>query len=138
MVGHPEVELPQAPERSTDELPVIRDSSYMRTGKDQRLRDVGPTGTVPIHFARLSGSCLHHRPRGINNYGDIVGAYRVPFAPRHAMLIRKGGYIPIAPTSILGVFSSEATNINDREDITGQMVDFDGFGHGFVVIDGVV
>lgn len=76
--------------------------------------------------------------RGINNHGDIVGAYRVPFTPRHAMLIRKGEYIPIAPTSILGVFYSEATNINDRGDITGQMLDTDGFGHGFVVIDGIV
>jgi uncharacterized membrane protein len=76
--------------------------------------------------------------RGINDHADIVGAYRVPFTPRHAMLIRKGEYIPIAPTSILGVFYSEATNINDRGDITGQMVDTDGFGHGFVVTDGNV
>jgi len=75
--------------------------------------------------------------RGINNHGDIVGAYRVN-PPRHALLIKKGRYIPIAPDSILGINYSEATNINDRGDITGQMIDENGFVHGFLVIDGQV
>jgi uncharacterized membrane protein len=75
--------------------------------------------------------------RGINNHGDIVGAYRID-PPRHALLIRKGQYIPIAPNSILGINYSEATNINDRGDITGQTIDDSGFAHGFLVIDGQV
>jgi uncharacterized membrane protein len=75
--------------------------------------------------------------RGINNHGDIVGAYRVN-PPRHALLIKKGQYIPIAPDSILGIDYSEATNINDRGDITGQMIDDNGFVHGFLVRDGQV
>jgi uncharacterized membrane protein len=75
--------------------------------------------------------------RGINKYGDIVGAYSVG-GPRHALLIKKGQYIPIAPDSILGINYSEATSINDRGDITGQMIDENGFVHGFLVIDGVV
>lgn len=75
--------------------------------------------------------------RGINDHGDIVGAYRVN-PPRHALLIRKGQYIPIAPDSILGINYSEATNINNRGDITGQMLDENGFGHGFLVINGKV
>jgi uncharacterized membrane protein len=75
--------------------------------------------------------------RGINNHGDIVGAYRVN-PPRHALLIKKGQYIPIAPDSILGIDYSEATSINDYGDITGQMIDDNGFVHGFLVRDGVV
>src|SRR5512135_324073 len=75
--------------------------------------------------------------RGINNHGDIVGAYRVN-PPRHALLIQKGQYIPIAPDSILGINYSEATNINDRGDITGQMIDESGFVHGFLVMNGQV
>jgi len=75
--------------------------------------------------------------RGINNHGDIVGAYRID-PPRHALLIRKGQYIPIAPDSILGINYSEATDINDRGDITGQMIDDNGFAHGFLVRDGQV
>jgi uncharacterized membrane protein len=75
--------------------------------------------------------------RGINGHGEIVGAYRTD-PPRHALLIKKGQYIPIAPDSILGVDYSEATNINNHGDITGQMIDDNGFAHGFLVRDGQV
>lgn len=74
--------------------------------------------------------------RGINDYGVIVGAYELPFQPRHALLIKNGKYIPILPNSILGTNYSEATNINNLGDITGQMLDLDGFGHGFLVKNG--
>jgi probable HAF family extracellular repeat protein len=76
--------------------------------------------------------------RGINDYGVIVGAYELPFQPRHALLIKNGKYIPILPNSILGVNYSEATNINNLGDMTGQMVDLDGFGHGFLVKHGTL
>ena len=75
--------------------------------------------------------------RGINDHGDIVGAYNIS-PPRHAMLIKKGAFIPLAPTTILGTIYSEATNINDRGDITGQMVDDNGFAHGFLLSGGVL
>jgi uncharacterized membrane protein len=75
--------------------------------------------------------------RGINNHGDIVGAYTVA-PPRHAMLLRKGKYIALAPNTILGTIYSEATNINDRGDITGQMIDNNGFAHGFLLSNGAV
>src|SRR6185369_3498586 len=71
--------------------------------------------------------------RGINDYGVIVGAYELPFQPRHALLIKNGKYVPILPNSILGINYSEATNINNVGDITGQMLDSDGFGHGFLI-----
>ena len=70
--------------------------------------------------------------RGINDSGTIVGAYEFPFQPRHALLIKNGQYIPILPNSILGINYSEATNINNLGDITGQMLDENGFGHGFL------
>jgi uncharacterized membrane protein len=75
--------------------------------------------------------------RGINDHGDIVGAYRLA-GPRHALLIRKAEFLPIAPTSILGAIYSEATNINNQGDITGQMIDDFGFVHGFLVKDGAI
>src|SRR5216684_6133804 len=34
--------------------------------------------------------------RGINNHGEIVGAYRI-VPPRHALLVKDGQYIPLAP-----------------------------------------
>ena len=67
----------------------------------------------------------------------IVGAYRID-PPRHALLIKKGEFIPLAPTTILGTDYSEATNINDRGDVVGQMLDDNGFGHGFLLKDGVL
>lgn len=73
--------------------------------------------------------------RGINNHGDIVGAYRTT-PPRHALLIRKGQFIPLAPTTVLGTDSSEAFQINDRGDVVGWFND--GFFHGFLLSQGVV
>jgi len=75
--------------------------------------------------------------RGINNHGDIVGAYSIG-GPGHAMLLKKGKFIPLAPTTILGTIYSEATNINDHGDIVGQMIDDNGFAHGFLLSDGVL
>lgn len=77
--------------------------------------------------------------RGINNRGDIVGAYRV-VPPRHALLIRAGQFIPLAPNTILGVDVSEARKINNRGDVVGDFAGpFDGFRqHGFLLRNGVV
>jgi uncharacterized membrane protein len=49
------------------------------------------------------------------------------------LLIKKGRYIPLAPDTILGTNYSEATNINNRGDITGQMIGDDGNFHGFLL-----
>jgi uncharacterized membrane protein len=75
--------------------------------------------------------------RGINNHGEIVGAYRtVP--PRHALLVKDSQYIPLAPTTVLGTNFSEAFKSNDRGDVVGQYIGDDGFSHGFLLSEGVV
>jgi uncharacterized membrane protein len=74
---------------------------------------------------------------GINNHGDIVGSYRIE-PPRHALLIKAGQFIPLAPTTILGTNFSEARDINDRGDIVGQFIGDDGFFHGFLLTKGVL
>jgi uncharacterized membrane protein len=68
--------------------------------------------------------------RGINNHGEIVGAYRI-VPPRHALLIRHGQYIPLAPNTILGTTLSEAYKTNDRGDVVGAYFDDAGLSHGF-------
>jgi uncharacterized membrane protein len=75
--------------------------------------------------------------RGINDYGVIVGAYRIA-PPRHALLIRAGQYIPLAPSTILGTDFSEAFKINDFGDVVGEFMDDTGFGHGFLLHNGVL
>ena len=75
--------------------------------------------------------------RGINDHGVIVGAYRI-VPPRHALLIRAGQYIPLAPTTILGTDFSEAFKINDLGDLVGYFVDANGFSHGFLLSNGVL
>src|SRR6266849_5897633 len=75
--------------------------------------------------------------RGINNHGDIVGAYRI-VPPRHALLIRGGNFIPLTPTTVLGTNFSEAFKSNDRGDVVGDFIGDDGFTHGFLLSQGVV
>ncbi len=69
--------------------------------------------------------------RGINNRGDVVGAYRT-VGSRHAMVIRRGEFLIPPSTHILGANYSEAYKSNDRGDVVGQFIDGDGFTHGFV------
>jgi uncharacterized membrane protein len=102
------------------------------------LASMGYVQTVELKFTSIDfpeGTLT--TARGINNHGEIVGAYRID-PPRHALLIKKSKFIPLAPTTILGTNYSEATNINDRGDIVGQMLDENGFGHGFLLKDGVL
>jgi uncharacterized membrane protein len=74
--------------------------------------------------------------RGINNRGDIIGAYRI-VPPRHALLINNGRYIPLASNSVLGGTNfSEAFKINDRGDVVGDYDD--GVTHGFLLHKGVL
>jgi uncharacterized membrane protein len=74
---------------------------------------------------------------GINNHGDIVGAYFIE-PPRHALLIKADQFIPLAPTTILGTNFSQARDINDHGDIVGQFIGDDGFFHGFLLSKGVL
>lgn len=77
--------------------------------------------------------------RGINNRGDIVGTYRITSTPpRHALLIRRGQFLPLAPSTLLGTDYSEAFKINERGDVVGQYIGDDGFFHGFLLSKGVV
>src|SRR5712692_9829127 len=74
--------------------------------------------------------------RGINNHGEIVGAYRI-VPPRHALLLKAGQYIPLAPNTVLGTNFSEAFKSNDRGDVVGQYIGDDGFSHGFLLSKGL-
>lgn len=77
--------------------------------------------------------------RGINNRGDIVGTYRIlETPPRHALVIRHGQFLPLAPSTLLGTNYSEAFKINDRGDVVGQYNGDDGFFHGFLLSKGIV
>jgi len=77
--------------------------------------------------------------RGINNRGDIVGTYRIPTAPpRHALLIHHGQYLPLAPSTLLGTYYSEAFKSNDRGDVVGVYIGDDDLTHGFLLRGGSV
>jgi len=75
--------------------------------------------------------------RGINNHGEIVGAYRI-MPPRHALLIKASKFLPLDATSVLGTNYSEAFKSNDRGDVVGHYIGNDGFGHGFLLHKGVL
>lgn len=73
--------------------------------------------------------------RGINNNGDIAGAYRIT-PPRHAMIYRDGVYIPFLPDAEPGIGYSEAFKINDRGDVAGYWSDDYGY-RGFLYRNGL-
>jgi uncharacterized membrane protein len=73
--------------------------------------------------------------RGINNHGDIVGAYRIN-PPRHALLIQQGTFLALDPNGVLGTNYSEAFKSNDRGDVVGQYIGDDGATHGFLLRQG--
>jgi len=75
--------------------------------------------------------------RGINNHGDMVGAYLLWYSGHHALLVQNGQFIPLAPTSILGTGFSDAFKINDRGDVVGEVCD-DFACHGFLYSNGTV
>lgn len=76
--------------------------------------------------------------RGVNNHGEIVGSTRIGaprHAVRHAVLIKGGQCIPLAPNTVLGTTYSEAFRINNRGDVVGNYADDNGAGpsHGFLL-----
>jgi 6-phosphogluconolactonase (cycloisomerase 2 family)/uncharacterized membrane protein len=73
--------------------------------------------------------------RGIRNHGEIVGSYRI-VQPRHALLIKAGKFIPLAPQTVLGTNYSEAFKINSHGDIVGQYAGNNGLFHGFLLRNG--
>ena len=73
--------------------------------------------------------------RSINNHGTIVGSYRID-PPRHALVIKHGQFVPLAPNGLLGANFSEAFKINDRGDVVGDYDD--GVTHGFLLRKGVL
>ena len=102
------------------------------------LASVGYPQTNKLKFTSIDfPGAVFTAGRGINNHGDIAGSYRMPGFPRQAMLLIKGKFIPLAPPAPDASFS-EATNINDRGDVTGQWGDANGFFHGFLLGDGVL
>jgi uncharacterized membrane protein len=75
--------------------------------------------------------------RGINNLGDMVGAYLDKKTGHHVLLIKNGKFIPLAPTTILGTHFSDGFKINDNGDIVGQFCDALAC-HGFLFSGGAV
>jgi uncharacterized membrane protein len=75
--------------------------------------------------------------RGINNRGQIVGAYRTD-STKHALLIKGGKFLPLAPGTLLGSTNSEAYKFNDRGDVVGAFISNDGVTHGFRLGKGVL
>ncbi len=72
--------------------------------------------------------------RGINNLGEIVGRTGPDLNGNdHAVLIKDGKCIPLAPNSILGTNWSEAFKINDQGDVVGYFFDDEDFPHGFLL-----
>ena len=95
--------------------------------------------SVTFTFAQFTVTSIDYpggtgtRVYGINNSGNMVGAYRLPGGTFHAMLIKGGKFIPLAPTTILGTNWSEAFKINDRRDVVGWVMSDDGYIHGFLL-----
>ena len=77
------------------------------------------------------------RTFGISNRKEIVGSYRV-VPPRHALLIAKGQFLPLAQSSVLGTNFSEARGNNDRGQVVGMYLDDQGNQHGFLLSRGVL
>ena len=75
--------------------------------------------------------------RGINNHGEIVGAYRLE-PPRHAYLFKAGHFAPLASSTVLGTNFSEAFKSNDRGAVVGFYQDDIGNPHGFLLRKGVL
>jgi len=78
------------------------------------------------------------RVYGINNLGVMVGTYRLPGDTAHAMMVKGGKFIPLAPTTILATNWSQAFKINDSGDIVGWVSEDDGFLHTFLLRKGVL
>jgi len=78
------------------------------------------------------------RTHGINNNGDIVGSCKYPGDVMHAVLIRKGKFIPLAPTTVLGTNFSVAYKMNGHGDVVGIFIGDNGFYHGFLLRHGVL
>jgi probable HAF family extracellular repeat protein len=71
--------------------------------------------------------------RGINNFGEIVGSTGPDqYGNDHAVLIKGGKCIPLAPKTILGTNYSDAFKNNDRGDVVGVVCDDVGC-HGFLL-----
>ncbi len=72
--------------------------------------------------------------RGINNLGEIVGRTGPDqYGNDHAVLIKNGKCIPLAPNTILGKYWSEAFKINDQGDVVGYFFDDADVNHGFLL-----
>jgi probable HAF family extracellular repeat protein len=87
------------------------------------------TGFQTVDFPGAVSTFLY----GINNAGQMVGAYVNEDESTHGFLLSNGVFTTIDfPGSTLSV----AAGINNHGVITGQYNDSDGFGHGFVYSDG--
>jgi probable HAF family extracellular repeat protein len=72
---------------------------------------------------------------GINNEGEIVGAYSgTPSNPGYGFLLDDGVFTTIA---VPGAMTTQANGINDSGQIVGTYYDSSGVAHGFLYSNGV-
>jgi probable HAF family extracellular repeat protein len=85
----------------------------------------------------------------MNNKGEMVGAsgacaafdprYGLPLAPRHALLWRKGGSLPVNLGNLGGKFNNIAFAMNDNEQVVGTSdLPGDNYQHAFLWQKGVM
>ena len=87
------------------------------------------TGFTTVDFPGAISTFLY----GINNAGQMVGAYVDDGQATHGFLLNNGVFTTI---DFPGATLSVAAGINNHGDITGQYNDSEGFGHGFVFSGG--
>ncbi len=81
---------------------------------------------------------------GINDLGDVVGAYQINEAPlnyppnliQHGYVLKKGTYTTI-DVPFAGATNTVATGINNLGEVVGSYLDSDGWSHGFTLKEGV-
>lgn len=106
----------------TKDAPTVRHGFLWRRG-------VFTTIDAPASFGTTQTIA-----NGINDRGDIVGAYYDGAGSRHGFLLRWGRYVKIDVPNAVETF---AQGINDAGVVAGYYVDGSGKHHGFVLSRGI-
>ncbi len=104
----------------------------------------GQTRVLPTYPGDQEGGVFW-----INNKGEMVGAsgacsaydprYGLPLAPKHVLLWRNGGSVPVNLGSLGGKFNNAAFAINDNEQVVGTSdLPGDQYQHAFLWQNGAM
>ncbi len=112
--------------------------------------NAAPLGCAPCHpFLRTSagtyttltvaaaGASTRVLARGVNNRGDIVGAYDAPNGNGVPFLLERNGTslsLAVPPGVPPGTADSDAFGINAPGNIVGDYPDSSGMGHGYLLV----